>query len=152
MGAEEVGQGEGHSLKHNSQCRIQCIQILKVSVHNSRFNPDTDRVFLSNLYNEDRIILSNPILEAWFNSPKGFTERGFHCFSHFQSLQSALEKLKNIKQTLKPNQIDQITKLCHTGHNQSQCLGRQVAPTREQRSPGRDLDRGLHQVNSQPCQ
>ena len=31
-----------------------------VSVHNSRFNEDTDRVFLSNLYNEDRIILSNP--------------------------------------------------------------------------------------------
>ena len=52
-------------------------------MHNSRFNEDTDRVFLSNLYNEDRIILSNPILEAWFNSPKGFTERGFHCFSHF---------------------------------------------------------------------
>ena len=34
------------------------------------------------------------------------------------------------------------------GHNQSQCLGRQVGPTQEQQSPGRGLDRGLHQVNS----
>ena len=91
MGAEEVGQGEGHSLKHNSQCRIQCIQILKASVHNSRFNEDTDRVFLSNLYNEDRIILSNPILEA---QSKGFHRKRVSLFFPFLILVECIGEAK----------------------------------------------------------
>ena len=80
-------------------------------------------------------------------STKVFTERGFDCFPIFNPCRvhwgEAEEYQTNFEAELNRSNYQVVP-----GHNQSQCLGRQVAPTREQQSPGRDLDRGLHQVNS----